>query len=55
MYVQRCVLVGACVCVCVKGQRGNKGVREEEKEQWEAVRCPALKLPVCFQSLHQLH
>jgi len=56
-----------CVCewcvVCVGGQRGSRGERdrkrererEREKERESAMRCPALKLPVYFQSLHQLH
>lgn len=38
--------------------RGNTEVVEklvERREEERAVMCPALKLPVYFQSLHQLH
>lgn len=55
-----CVRVFESVCKGERksGQRGNIEVVEKlvgRREEERAVMCPALKLPVYFQSLHQLH
>lgn len=59
--LHKVVCVTVCVSVCVRGgpKKKHSGERESSEERRRkrerAVRCPALKLPVYFQSLHQLH